>query len=42
MPLRRASSLAAVLAAEGPAPPHAHKLNLYGQFVGDWETDVFT
>jgi hypothetical protein len=40
--LRRASSLAAVLAADGPAPVHAQKLNLYGQFVGDWEADVFT
>ena len=35
----RASSLAGVLAADGPAPAHADKLNLYGQFVGDWETD---
>jgi hypothetical protein len=37
-----ASSLAAVLGADGPAPAHADKLNLYGQFVGDWETEVFT
>jgi hypothetical protein len=40
--LRRASNLAAVLAADGPAPVYAQKLNLYGQFVGDWEADVFT
>ena len=40
--LRRTSSLAAVLAADGPAAAQAQKLNLYGQFVGDWEADVFT
>ena len=40
--LRRTSSLAAVLAADGPAAVQAQKLNLYGQFVGDWEADVFT
>lgn len=40
--LKRASILAAVLAADGPAPLHAQKLNLYGQFVGDWEAEIFT
>jgi hypothetical protein len=38
----RASRLAAVLVADGPAPAHAHRPNLYGQFVGDWEAEIFT
>lgn len=25
------------LAADGPAPEHAEKLMLYGQFVGSWD-----
>jgi hypothetical protein len=37
-----ASNLAAVLPAAGPAPGRAEKLNLYGQFVGDWQMEVFT
>ena len=31
-----------VLHADGPAPERAGKLDLYGQFVGDWETDIIT
>ena len=31
-----------VLHANGPAADHADKLGLYGQFVGDWETDIIT
>ena len=31
-----------VLHANGPAAERADKLGLYGQFVGDWETDIIT
>jgi hypothetical protein len=30
------------LHAEGPAPERAEALNLYGQFVGDWDADIVT
>jgi hypothetical protein len=28
------------LAAAGPAPDRAGKMNLYGRFIGSWELDV--
>ena len=31
-----------VLHADAPAVDRAEKLALYGQFVGDWETDIIT
>lgn len=31
-----------VLHADGPDAERAGKLGLYGQFVGDWETDIIT
>lgn len=31
-----------VLHADGPAADRAVKLGLYGQFVGDWQTDIIT
>ncbi len=31
-----------VLHADAPAPDRAGKLALYGQFVGDWDTDIIT
>src|SRR5215471_16384318 len=31
-----------VLHADGPDAERAGKLELYGQFVGDWETDIIT
>lgn len=31
-----------VLHADGPDTERAGKLGLYGQFVGDWETDIIT
>jgi hypothetical protein len=31
-----------VLHAKGPAAERADKLGLYGQFVGDWETEIIT
>jgi len=34
------SSALAVLHADGPAVERAEALNLYGQFIGDWDTDV--
>lgn len=37
-----ASGFSQVLHADGPAPEHADKLALYGQFVGDWDADVVT
>ena len=36
------SGFSQVLHADGPAPEHADKLALYGQFVGDWDADVVT
>ena len=30
----------AVLHADGPAIDRAEALNLYGQFIGDWDTDI--
>ena len=38
----KSSSLIAVLHAGGPAPDRAEALELYGQFVGDWDTDIAT
>lgn len=35
-----ASPFAEVLLAGGPAPDRAEKMRLYGQFVGDWDTDI--
>lgn len=29
-----------LLRAGGPAPERGDKMDLYGQFVGDWETDI--
>jgi hypothetical protein len=31
-----------VLHTDAPAPDRAGKLGLYGQFVGDWDTDIIT
>ena len=31
-----------VLRSDGPAPDIAEELKLYGQFVGDWNTDIVT
>ena len=36
------SGFAAVLHADGPASDRKEALNLYGQFVGDWNTDIIT
>jgi len=30
------------LVSDGPAPEHADKLMLYGQFVGEWTADANT
>src|SRR5215472_14222007 len=38
----QSSGLGIVLFADGPAPDRAEKLNLYGQFVGDWDTEIVT
>ena len=35
-----ANGLIAALHSEGPAPDRAEALSLYGQFVGDWRTDI--
>jgi hypothetical protein len=40
MPNTKSSDLIALLHADGPAPEHAEALKLYGQFIGDWETDI--
>jgi len=39
---QRSSSLSAALLADGPAPDRAEKLDLYGQFIGDWDADIVT
>jgi hypothetical protein len=36
------SDLIAVLHADGPAPDRADALQLYGQFVGNWDADIVT
>jgi hypothetical protein len=36
------SGLIAVLSANGPATDRAGELELYGQFVGDWDADIVT
>lgn len=36
------SDLIAALHADGPAPDRAGDLELYGRFIGDWETDIVT
>jgi hypothetical protein len=36
------SGFAAALHAVGPAPDRAAALDLYGRFIGDWETDIVT
>jgi len=36
------SGLIAVLHANGPATDRAEALALYGQFIGDWDTDIVT
>lgn len=38
----RISGFAAALVADGPARERAEHLDLYGRFVGDWETDILT
>jgi hypothetical protein len=38
----KSSDLVTLLHADGPAPEHAEALKLYGQFVGDWDTDIVT
>jgi hypothetical protein len=38
----KSSGLIAALHAGGPAPERAEALNLYGQFVGDWDTEIVT
>jgi hypothetical protein len=40
MPESKSSDLIAALHADGPAPERAEALKLYGQFVGDWDTDI--
>jgi hypothetical protein len=42
MPNAKSTGLTMALHAEGPAPERAEALNLYGQFVGDWEADIVT
>jgi hypothetical protein len=42
MPNSKSSDLITLLHAGGPAPQHAEALKLYGQFIGDWETDIVT
>ncbi len=36
------SELITALHSGGPASEHAERLNLYGQFTGDWHADVVT
>jgi hypothetical protein len=36
------SELVAVLHADGPAADRREELDLYGRFVGDWQTDIVT
>ena len=36
------SAFSAALHADGPASEHADALSLYGQFVGDWESEIIT
>jgi len=38
----KSSDLIAVLHADGAATDRAGELELYGQFVGDWDTDIVT
>jgi hypothetical protein len=38
----KSSGLIAVLHADRPAADHAAALELYGQFVGDWDADIAT
>jgi hypothetical protein len=38
----KSSDLIEVLHADGPAADRAERLALYGQFVGDWDTDIVT
>jgi hypothetical protein len=38
----KSSGLIAVLHAEDSAPDRAEALNLYGQFIGDWNADIVT
>jgi hypothetical protein len=35
-------ALVALLRSDGPAPDIAEELKLYGQFLGDWNTDIIT
>ena len=37
-----AQTFIAALHADAPASDRASKLGLYGQFVGDWDTDIIT
>jgi len=42
MPNSNTPGLISVLHASGPAADRAEALALYGQFVGDWNTDIMT
>jgi hypothetical protein len=42
MSAQRSSGLSAALLADGPAPDRAEKLDLYGQFVRNWDADIVT
>jgi hypothetical protein len=37
---RKLSEFVSVLHANGPDSEHAEELNVYGQFVGDWDADI--
>jgi hypothetical protein len=38
----KSSDLISLLHADGPAPERAEALKLYGQFIGDWDSDIIT
>lgn len=38
----KSSGLIAALHADGPAPDRAEALQLYGQFIGDWDAEIVT
>ena len=38
----KSTGLIAALHADGPASDRTEALKLYGQFIGDWETDIVT
>lgn len=41
-PNKDASNLVAALHADAPAADRVDRLQLYGRFIGDWETDIIT